>query len=62
MDLYYREVTAVDAILLATLQLDAGPHTLEITITGKNSASQGYYFGFDWLRLEPQAPASGTNK
>jgi hypothetical protein len=60
IDLYYREVTAVDAISLGTMQLSAGPHTLGITVTGKNSASQGYYFGFDWLRLEPQAQTVGA--
>jgi len=60
MDLYYREVTALDAIALGTLQLDAGPHTLGIAVTGKNPASQSYFFGFDWLRLVPQTQPSGA--
>jgi hypothetical protein len=53
IDLYYREVTAGDAQLLDTLHLGAGPHTLGVTISGKNPASSSCGFGFDYLRLEP---------
>jgi hypothetical protein len=53
LNLYYREVTAADAVVLDTMKLKAGAHTLGVTVVGKSAASQGYYFGFDWLRLEP---------
>jgi hypothetical protein len=34
--------------------LDAGRHTLTVTVTGKNAASSGYFAGLDTLELELQ--------
>ena len=40
-------------VLLGTATLDAGPHTLTITITGKNAKSTNYLVGMDWIKLAP---------
>ncbi|MEZ0108986.1 hypothetical protein ABH920_002996 [Catenulispora sp. EB89] len=39
----------------AAVQLNAGIHTLTLTVTGKNSASTGYQNGIDVLRLAPMS-------
>ena len=44
---------------LGTATLDAGPHTLSITLTGKNPRSTNYLVGIDWvssLRLRRTPP------
>jgi D-arabinan exo alpha-(1,3)/(1,5)-arabinofuranosidase (non-reducing end) len=41
---------------LGIATLDAGSHTLSITLKGKNSRSTDYLVGMDWIKLTP-APA-----
>jgi hypothetical protein len=56
LDFYIRNLTVGDAVSLDILKLDAGTHTLGITTTGKNPASEHYNIAFDWLELRPQKP------
>jgi hypothetical protein len=42
---------------LGTATLDAGSHTLTITVTGKNAKSTSYLVGMDWIKLTPAASA-----
>jgi hypothetical protein len=46
---------------LGTATLDAGPHTLSITLTGKNARSTNYLVGMDWIKLTP-APAGSVRE
>jgi hypothetical protein len=35
------------------IYLAAGRHVLSVRVAGKNSASKGYAFGFDYLKIMP---------
>ena len=41
---------------LGVARLEAGSHTLSITLTGKNPRSTDFLVGMDWIKLTP-APA-----
>jgi hypothetical protein len=43
---------------LGTVTLNAGSHTLSISLTGKNAKSTDYLVGMDWIKLTPVATNS----
>ena len=53
IDLYapFPSVLHTGDVPLGTATLDAGPHTLSIILTGKNSKSTNYLVGMDWIKL-----------
>ena len=53
VDLYARRVVHAGALKLGRVDLDAGKHVLELTITGKNPKSTNTLVGMDWVKLEP---------
>jgi hypothetical protein len=53
IDLYGPAVKANAEIDLGVVTLPDGEPTFKLTVTGKNAASRGYYFGLDYLKLVP---------
>jgi len=53
VDLYDRSVVNTPELPLGEFEMQAGAHTLEVTITGHNSSARpSLLVGFDYLRLE----------
>ena len=52
-DLYATTVKTTDPIDLGIVTLPEGQPVFKVTITGKNPASNNYYFGLDYLKLVP---------
>jgi hypothetical protein len=50
------QVLHTGAIELGRVRLGPAPHTLRVTMTGKNPASTSYLFGLDWIRFVPTGP------
>ena len=65
IDLYqpFPAVVHTGDVALGTATLEAGPHTLSITIMGKNPRSTNYLVGIDWFKLSPasKSPSSVRN-
>ena len=53
IDLYDRGVIHGGPVHVGRVKLDAGPHLLSLTITGKHAKSRSYLVGMDWLKLVP---------
>jgi D-arabinan exo alpha-(1,3)/(1,5)-arabinofuranosidase (non-reducing end) len=52
-DGYHADSVAIsDPIDLGTRHLDAGTHTLDFTVTGKDAGAANYYAGLDYLSLK----------
>ena len=60
IDLYapFPAVIHTGDVLLGTATLDAGSHTLSITLTGKNPRSTNYLVGMDWIKLPDSGETS----
>jgi hypothetical protein len=52
-DLYSGRVSPSGSLELGTHDLKDGEHWLRVTVTGKNAASAGYFFGLDAIDLLP---------
>lgn len=52
VDLYDPTVCRTGEIKLGKVSLTPGLHEFEARITGKNSASSGYFYGLDYLKVE----------
>ena len=52
VDLYDPIVCRTGEIKLGKVSLTPGLHEFEARITGKNSASSGYFYGLDYLKVE----------
>ena len=50
-DGYHDGVAVSDPVPLGTHRLTAGPHTLTLTVDGKNDAATNYYAGLDYVAL-----------
>jgi len=54
LDLFHPSVVPTGELDLGTCQLTAGPHSLEVEVTGANEkAVKSYMFGLDYVRLLP---------
>ncbi len=51
IDFYMDSVTLSKPVSLGNLDLSAGEHTIEFVCKGKNTLSEGFYFGFDLIEL-----------
>jgi hypothetical protein len=53
MDLYSKEVAQPKGYKLGEHDLTAGEHEVKFETSSKNADSKGYYFGLDFIELEP---------
>lgn len=55
VDLFHDGVIHTGAVPLGRATLEAGPHSLVISMERKNPRSTSYLFGMDWIKLAPAA-------
>jgi len=53
VDLYSERIRPTDLVDLGLVTLPGGKPSLTVTVTGKDAASTGYFFGLDYLKLTP---------
>jgi hypothetical protein len=56
LDLYAPAVMPTGRLRLSVVSLSQGQHLITFTVTGKNPASRGYYFGLDVIALASPLP------
>lgn len=53
IDLYDTDVVRTGEIFVDRVHLKPGLHEFKVVMTGKNTASRGYFYGIDYLKITP---------